>query len=392
MEVEFLSNIRYNLFVSKDDWRKWHAKLALFSDYIHRASQSPLENGYDERTPITPTLQVSPHLFPLTPGNQLHPVSPSTKLPSPPLQANFEASEFSNSQLAAAAFPWPQPNRQTQNVDSLPVNRKRSWDTNAEEHPPKRMTRYTSPTPIRVNGTNTYPAQLPNVGPASVPPLQLPTMASQPPRLPVPQYNGQSNPVVTTTNTSSGQLAPPGNTIPTTYAPSGTWPLQIPASASVAPVPVNTNLHHNQMPLPDGSRRQSPLRVSSTAVSPALSAYSASTRTPQNRLSPSFFLTDRYSPYRPVRSVNTLLIPPPSGSMPNPRNLSFNQMHYQPLGKAVSERRTGVLPYLHHDAWPQQHQPQLPPQYPPQTQPQQQSQPQQPNGVPNIPYPGFVNN
>lgn len=390
MEVEFLSNIRYNLFVSKEDWRKWHAKLALFSDYIRRASQKPLENAYDERTPITPTLQISPHMFPLTPGNQLHPVSPSAKLPSPPFQATFDpSSEFSNSQLAATSFPWHPPNRQPQNVEPLPGNRKRSWDTNTEEHPPKRLTRYTSPTTMRVNGTNAYPAQMPNGGHASVPPLQLPTVASQPPRLPVPQYNGQSNQVVPAT-TSSGQLPRPGNTIPTTYTPSGTWPLQIPASASMAPVPVNTNMHHNQMPLPEPTRRQSPLRVSSTAVSPAVSAYSASTRTPQNRLSPSFFLTDRYSPYRPVRSVNTLLIPPPSGSVPNPRSLSFNQMHYQPLGKAVSERRTGVLPYLHHDAWPQQHQPQLPPQSH-QVQPQHQSQPQQ-NSVPQVPRPGFINN
>lgn len=382
MEVEFLSNVRYNLFASQEDWRKWHAKLAMFGDYIHRASQMPLENGYDERTPITPTLQISPNMFPLSPNTQLHPASPATKLPSPPFQASFEPSpEFANAQFSATSYPWPPPRQQ--NVETLPSNRKRSWDTNAEEHPPKKMTRYTSPTPVRVNGANTYPTQMSNVGAVSVPPLQLPAVASQPPRLPVPHYAGPSNPMVPTTNAPSGQLPPPGHAIPTTYAPSGTWPLQIPASASLAPVPINTNVHQNQMSLPESSRRQSPLRVSSTAVSPALSTYSATARTPQNRLSPSFFLTDRYSPYRPVRSVNTLLIPPPSASMQNPRNLSFNQMHYQPLGKAVSERRTGVLPYLHHEAWPQQQQPQ----------PQPQPQAQQLHAMqPNIPHPGFISN
>jgi hypothetical protein len=378
MEVEFLSNVRYNLFASKEDWQKWHAKLAMFGDYIRRASRVPLENTYDERTPITPTLQVSPNMFPLSPNTQLHPVSPAAKLPSPPFQATFDPSpEFTNGQFTTS-FPWP-PNRQP--VESLPSNRKRSWDTNAEEHPPKRMTRYTSPTPIRVNNANTYPAQMLNVGSISVPPLQLPTMAPQAPRLPVPQYTGPSNPMVATTNPASGQLPLPTQVTQPAYAPSGTWPLQIPASTSMAPVPINTAVYQNQMPLPEPSRRHSPLRVSSTAVSPTLSTYSASTRTPQNRLSPSFFLTDRYSPYRPVRSVNTLLIPPPSGSMQNPRNLSFNQMHYQPLGKAVSERRTGLLPYLHHEAWPQ-----------PQPQSQPQTQAQQPHAMQaSMPHHGFIN-
>ncbi|KAK2755083.1 hypothetical protein FQN54_006612 [Arachnomyces sp. PD_36] len=388
MEVEFLSNLRYNLFASKEDWRKWHTKLSVFSDYIRRASQMPLENGYDERTPITPTLQISPNMFTLSPNTQLHPSSPSTKLPSPPFTTTFEPSEFSNSQFTPTTYPWPPFNGPPQNVESLPSNRKRSWDTNAEEHPPKKMTRYTSPTPIRVNGTNTYPTQVPNLGTTSVPPLQLPAVApqAQAPRLPVPHYTGTSNPMVPTTNASSGQLPPPGTTIPTSYAQSGTWPLQIPASASAPPITVNTNVYHNTIPLPEPSRRQSPLRVSSTAVSPALSTYSSSTRTPQNRLSPSFFLTDRYSPYRPVRSVNTLLIPPPSGSMQNPRSLSFNQMHYQPLGKAVSERRTGVLPYLHHEAWPQQQHQQQP------QHAQLQSQPQQMNGSQqSIGHAGFIN-
>ena len=362
MEVEFLSNVRYNLFASKEDWRKWHAKLAMFDDYFHRASRMPLETGYDERTPITPTLQISPNMFPLSPGTQLLPPSPSTKLPSPPLPTAYDAHQY---QYPAIPYPQQSPSRQLRKVDVLPANRKRSWDSQSEEHPPKKMARSNSPTsnasmPSLSNGNSShaYRTQLPNLGPGSVPPLSIPVVATPVPRLPIPQYPVASNSMAPTTHAPSSQLPLPGHAIPTSYPPSTTWPQQVPASTSLAPMPMN--VHSNPMPLSD-SRRQSPLRITSTNVSPSVSTYSA--RTPQNRLSPSFFLTDRYSPYRPVRSVNTLLIPPPSGSVHNPRNLSFNQMHYQPLGKAVSERKTGVLPYLHHDAWPQQsQQPQQPPQ------------------------------
>jgi hypothetical protein len=62
--------------------------------------------------------------------------------------------------------------------------------------------------------------------------------------------------------------------------------------------------------------------------------------------SPSIYLQQRNSPYKPVRNVNTLLYPPPSAflqqyHLPNP--VLPNQMHYQPLGKR-NEYRTGIVP------------------------------------------------
>jgi len=113
--------------------------------------------------------------------------------------------------------------------------------------------------------------------------------------------------------------------------------------------------------LPDlGRHHQGSFGVSSAAVSPAVSAYSV--HTPQTHLSPSFFLANRNSPYRPVRSVNTLLIPPPSSSLQQQRSVPFDHMHYQPLGKS-STRKTGLLPYIQPDAWNQA--PYLHPIYPP---------------------------
>ena len=53
MEVEFLSNIRYDLFSSEAEWLQWHTKLGLFSDYFNQASKLPAEGE-------TSVLQVSP--------------------------------------------------------------------------------------------------------------------------------------------------------------------------------------------------------------------------------------------------------------------------------------------------------------------------------------------
>ena len=42
MEVEFLSNMRYGLYVGEPEWRHWHTKLGRFWAYWSRASTMPL--------------------------------------------------------------------------------------------------------------------------------------------------------------------------------------------------------------------------------------------------------------------------------------------------------------------------------------------------------------
>ncbi|UKZ64103.1 uncharacterized protein TrAtP1_005322 [Trichoderma atroviride] len=62
--------------------------------------------------------------------------------------------------------------------------------------------------------------------------------------------------------------------------------------------------------------------------------------------SPSVYLQQRASPYRPIRHVNRLLYPPPSASL-DQYHLAVpvqpTQMHYQPLGRR-NDLRTGVVP------------------------------------------------
>lgn len=122
-----------------------------------------------------------------------------------------------------------------------------------------------------------------------------------------------------------------------------------PTTPSATMPPSNLNLYASPVPtLGEMTRSQ----YASTNASPSTVGYSSVT--PSRQLSPSYFLTNRNSPYRPVRSVNTLLIPPPSTSLNNPsRNIGHDQMRYHPLGKAPTDVKAGIVPYMHHDAWPQ---------------------------------------
>lgn len=72
--------------------------------------------------------------------------------------------------------------------------------------------------------------------------------------------------------------------------------------------------------------------------------------------SPSIFLQQRNSPYKPIRLPNTLLYPPPSASFHHFQ--PGTEMHYQPLGKR-NDYRSGVVPeYVAHPNY--QHWPPLP--------------------------------
>ncbi|KAK0767739.1 hypothetical protein LTR75_018301, partial [Friedmanniomyces endolithicus] len=41
MEVEFLSNMKYCLFTSSDEWSEWQSLLGRFADFLQRASKPP---------------------------------------------------------------------------------------------------------------------------------------------------------------------------------------------------------------------------------------------------------------------------------------------------------------------------------------------------------------
>ncbi|RAK97136.1 putative mucin [Aspergillus ibericus CBS 121593] len=348
MEVEFLSNIRYNLFVSKEEWSKWHTKLGLFIDFFNNAPRAPEPN---EKHPTPPVLRVSPNLGP-SPRAQL---SPSTKLPSPPASDSLRPQTWA---LPMNAVPFSGVPQLPSDMPPASNPRKRSREEPVEEHPVKRVATQnsllTSMPTLPPSSALTSMASLPPpvLAPSAAPP-HLPTMPEPVSRLPRPNFPSHGLP--STMPASLSQLPSTGRVMPPVYNPAANWVPQMPLATTVpstAVAPLTNGLYNSSISLPDPSRHHnSPFAVTSATISPAVSAYSV--HTPQNHLSPSFFLANRNSPYRPVRSVNTLLIPPPSTSLQQQRSIPFDHMHYQPLGKTAAERKTGLLPYLHHEAWPQ---------------------------------------
>ncbi|PGH06753.1 hypothetical protein GX51_02194 [Blastomyces parvus] len=347
MEVEFLSNVRYNLFVTKSEWEQWHTKLGIFADYFAKAARLPLDS---EAQPTTPTTHASPHLTPTTPTSATHLPGRPPKLPSPTGLTSYvppHHPKYTPANAPALGHPSLSPRQSAWTVKPNPgLHRKRSWEGSVEEHPSKKMAISTVSGPASLpplppvtvaSGSHIPPLTMP-----SVPQLAIPTLPSSLPQLPrlnfalaqqqqYPPYAPQSQP--------QPILPPCTRAMATVYPPVSTWNQRTPPPATLAPIPLA--LPSTSTNYPDQSRHQSPYPSTSATISPALSAYSVHTPT---RLSPSFVI-DRNSPYRPVRQVNTLLYPPPSASMNHARHLPLDQMHYQPLGKAVTERKTGVLPY-----------------------------------------------
>ena len=319
MEVEFLSNMRYTLYVSDLEWTVWHQKLGRFWDYFDKASKPTV----DSQRP-TPNLNL-----PMLPS------PPSSSQASPPFVTGRYPNGFTFQN--PASFPTmplqlaptlPLPNWdgfRMSDVDWRPNGRKRSYDEIGQD-----------PTAKRARSINS----------ADVPSLTNSSGSSNyiTPRLPVPNLSiSTSGHLSMYPGSYSAQLPLPAVRAMSTVYPTGLQyssnplaPLQG-ASSSILP-PMNEQLRRSH-------------NTSSRTTSPTVAGL---VQNSQDLLSPSGYPSQRSSPYKPLRSVNTLLVPPPSASLHNPsQRLGSNNMHYQPLGKPLSERKTGVVPYMHQEPWHQ---------------------------------------
>lgn len=323
MEVEFLSNMRYTLFASEEDWKEWHLKLSRFSDYYDKASRA--QSGL--RNLALPAPQFS---------------SPRD-LPSPPASTNTSPPFLTHSHPNTTALPHPlsmppylPPRLSPPEKYTKPWTRKRSLEDNSLEPPPKRLNPLG---PSTASSSTLTPSTLNNTPPV--------------PRLPMPNLSISIGQQTNSYSSSPGQLP-----VPTSRAMAAVFPgpnarpqsgMQLPSLQ-----PSNHTNHPGTTKLAtpaDYSNRQTPYTTAASTPSPT--SYHFAQHTP-NGLSPSGWPAPRNSPYKPVRGVNTLLVPPPSASIQNhPQNVSYGQMRYQPLGKPISERRTGVLPYFPFNTWSQ---------------------------------------
>lgn len=332
MEVEFLSNMRYSLLASKEEWAEWHESLSNIKLYLEQARNAPhpqtsplVGATHRQDLPSPPTsLQTSPPT--LTYG---HPASSGALI-------NTHRWPATNN-LAPLTAPLPP----LPDYDPRQQSRKRSYDGDADEPVAKRVTR-PSTTPVQF---------IPGV---------MPTR-SDVPRLPVPNLTiSTSQPTsnnyhTPTTISQNGPLLPPlsGRSMSIVYPTTpNTWTPQLPMLTPTGPHSVNPSGYSTP------TRRHSPHSVQellSYSSSPILGNFPGHN---QGHVSPSIFLQQRSSPYKPVRHFDTLLYPPPSASM-HDYSINVDQMHYQPLGKR-NDYRPGIVPDYANPTPYQQHWPVLP--------------------------------
>ncbi|EME47388.1 hypothetical protein DOTSEDRAFT_69354 [Dothistroma septosporum NZE10] len=331
MEVEFLSNMKYCLFTSEQDWASWQSLLGKFAAFFDRASR-PL--------PAAPIL---------APASSLHlplalPSPPVSTQASPPYaQDRPQNGHLYGTTAGPAISPSPLGNLLTPNGSAQTGSRKRGHENDAIEPPAKRMASvyqdYTSPR------YPTLPAQQNQA--EQVPRLTLPSLAISTSQ---PTSNGYSYPP----SSQSQQLPPlsmPARAMTVAYQ-SGSAP----GHAAVVPAPAGA-LSQAQPQSQYGSIHRSPYAQSGPTTPHSSGPQSATVLHPTAQISPTYFLQQRNSPYRPVHNFSTLLHPPPSSAIQGrPPNVELNRMQYQPLGKPT--QHTGRLPYVAQNLWLDGNQPQ----------------------------------
>jgi hypothetical protein len=371
MEVEFLSNMRYSLLVSAEEWEQWLDKLTQFWSYLELAQQtvsptpspllmpSPTHRNFvsplhSPTAAMAPGLQSTTHSFALQSPN-LAPMTNGTQ--------NWLASYGSGSAISPLALK-PQPH----------LHRKRSFPEDDSVEPPAKRTsrapvgqaQLPSQAPVQQYSSTTSQPQfgLHNVG--NVAPMQSRPASG------LPQDHGRQHVPSLTLNTAQA------TDMPVTQAQAYATSAYAPQQAQLSLPPLASGVRAMSMVFPTTTYAPPPsLPTTCGAMTPTTSFpplnYGTPTKrlSPQNTLvgypsssplvmgnggtsglhtpishSPSIYLQQRNSPYKPVRNVNTLLYPPPSAflqqyHLPNP--VLPNQMHYQPLGKR-NEYRTGIVP------------------------------------------------
>ncbi|KAI7301520.1 hypothetical protein KC315_g16594 [Hortaea werneckii] len=329
MEVEFLSNMKYCLYTSAEDWAKWQSLLGKFAAFFERASKP------QPPAPVLPpasSLQLPMAL----------PSPPSSNQSSPPYVSDpvLYGSAYSiNSQNGPTPAPSPLaalPHVSTEGFSG----RKRSREDYSAEPPAKRIASgyqsYTSPSAYVSTPSNGSSSQ-------QVPRLTLPSLTIPPSSAP---SSGYAQPQ------SQGQQLPPLN-VPA-RAMGLVYPNASQSQAPHLPAPGISPQPQSQANSQFQPRQQSPYQSStSNGISPTATAPPPSTSLhPPVQISPSYYLQQRQSPYRPVHNVSTLLYPPPSAALQQrPQSVDHHQMHYQPLGKPSQQRQTGHLPYVAQNVW-----------------------------------------
>ncbi|KAF7955829.1 hypothetical protein EAE96_004751 [Botrytis aclada] len=330
MEVEFLSNMRYSLLATEEEWKEWQQKLGKFWSFCDRATKLSPPPMYQPTLPSPPvSMQASP---PTRTSQYTSSVRSNNLTPQWPASNNV-------AQLVSPSTAISTPSDQDFHLHS----RKRSFPDDVEEPVAKRVSRPTTSTPSDLSNFNMAPR--PRLPP--VPNLTISTSQAM---------NGYNM----LASFQNAPLLPPlhGNrAMSTVYPTTPTYPppiLNNTSTGTQSSGPQITPYQHGNQSFGTPSRQRSPhSAVQDLLATTVPSPLNASFPGNSGHISPSVFYQQRNSPYKPIRHVNTLLYPPPTSSM-HDYNVNTNHIHYQPLGKR-HDYRSGVVPGYGHQStnqWP----------------------------------------
>lgn len=325
MEVEFLSNMKYQLYASEDQWLEWKNKLGKFGAFYEKARRFVPSKA---TSPVTPVTQTIPHKLPSPPSGSRYLSNGYAALPNP-LHTLPQLPRSPARYISQMEHPFERKRSLDTSMDLPPAKRVQSMYNLVPEVSPRSYTPADALTPGSIVTPGSTHTALSSDQSTRFPYLPMPTLPALNPR------NGVHSPALTLPGSRSmGSIYPNSNSVQ-----------QLPvASTSMGPgaYPI--------LPMPNGTTSRAPSVAGSAHTSPT-NLYGSSTPTRQG-LSPSYFLQNRSSPYRPVRHVNTLLYPPPLTAMANPiKPIDYQQMQYQPIGSKGSDLRPGPMPCLQPDAW-----------------------------------------
>jgi hypothetical protein len=322
MEVEFLSNMRFSLFTTEAQWRTWHNTLSRFGRAI--------SNFIKSQEMASKLALLAPLPSPMKPHSPVY------------MPSGMGYSGYGSQNLTPILLPQVS-STAVSPIGSLPDtvsasgggSRKRYLDDYTPEQPAKRH--------MPIYSTQSIPSmvtlQPPLVTTAGAMRMTLPSLTIPPQAMNLPPMHGQ--PV--STSRAMAMVYPPVQQH---------QQQRTPVSQMMIP-PIQTSaMSTPSMGAHDPSRQMSPYAISATS-SPISANPHAS------HLSPSYFLGQRSSPYRPVRQVKTLLNPPraPTSVYNAPRQVGMDHLQYHSLGQPLNERHVGHVPYFHREAWPPTHQP-----------------------------------
>lgn len=315
MEVEFLSNMRYNLLASAEQWTRWLAKVGKFTEFFEAASKVPLAPS--------PTRNNYPATYLPSPV----PVGLQSQPPMLPSASNgvIDHSNFATQQQYTPTQLFPQGGI---------ISRKRSFDDIRADSAPKRpATATTRPVPTSLS---------------SYPVMQTQNMPQGVPRLPVPSLSVPQS--TTTSHSSFPQSLPPlplanGRTINQMGANTPSWPPVMAAQAQMSLPPLSGPSAGYSLPVSNHgtpSRRNSPrsLALRSMNSSPISAGFAHSG---YDNNSPSIFLQQRQSPYKAILPPSTLLHSQPTSNYAHFQPPPVDHMHYQDIGRR-NDYRTGIVP------------------------------------------------